>query len=161
MESIVIDSETGEETRQPLTPEEIADAEARAAAFVVYAGEERVNARARTTDEQPVEIYRLPLATKTVYQSTLTLIGIDASSGATKALEGRFVHKRTAANAVQVGAIVVLSDIHDAVAASWAPNALPSGADVVFTVKGAAGRTIDWQMAGAIARYAPEGEAPS
>jgi hypothetical protein len=158
VESVTIDVETGEETRQPLTPEEIADAEARAAAFVVYAGVENVNARARTTDAAPVDIYRLACNPKTVYQSTLTLIGIDAVSGATKAMEGRFVHKRANGDALQVGQITVISDIHDTAAASWAPSAVLSGTDVVFTVRGAAGRTVDWQMGGTIARYAPEGE---
>lgn len=114
-------------------------------------------ADAVTTDATPVELYRLACAPRHIYQSTLTLIGVDRGNFATKMLEGRFGHQRLAGNALQVGAIVVLSDIHNPAAAAWAPNALPQGADVVFTVQGAAGRTIDWQMAGSIVVYAPEG----
>ena len=55
--------------------------------------------------------------------------------------------------------ITVVSDIHDTAAASWVPNALPSGTDIVFTVQGAAGRTIDWLLVGRVGGYAPAGRA--
>jgi hypothetical protein len=116
-----------------------------------------VGEKLRTTDAQPHEIYRLPLLLTSVYQATFTITGIDAANGVTKMLEGRFGYKRLLGGAVQVGAIVVISDIHDAAAASWAPNASPSGNDVVFTVAGAAGRTIDWLLVGTVGRYSPQG----
>jgi hypothetical protein len=155
---IVYDASTGETTEVEMTGDELAAHEALVAipsSVITYAGLLNVHATARTTDATPVEIYRLAAQQQHVYQSTLTLIGIDSVSFATKSMEGRFVHKRLSANALQVGAITVLSDIHDTAAASWAPNALPSGTDVVFTVAGAAGRTIDWIMTGQIVFFAP------
>jgi hypothetical protein len=160
---VVYDAATGETTEVEMTGSEQAAFDALQAVpsdIITYAGRLNVDATVRTTDATPVEIYRLPTEQKHVYQSTLTLIGIDAANGVTKSLEGRFVHKRLTANALQVGAITVLSDIHDAAAAAWAPNAQPSGTDVVFTVAGAAGRTIDWIMSGQIVFFAPS-ELPS
>lgn len=156
---ISVDCSTGEAHEVEMTGDELAaHEEQRATREIRYVGQQLVDARIRSTGATPIEIFRLPLAEQSVYQSTLTIIGIDSGNFATKAMEGRFVHKRLAGNALQVGAITVLSDIHDTAAASWAPNALPQGTDVVFTVVGAAGRTIDWQMAGQILRYAPAGQ---
>lgn len=125
---------------------------------LVYTDAGPFSVQLRTTDDVAHEIYRVTMVPKTVHQATATIIGVDATSFATKAMEGRFVHRRggAGAGAVQVG-IAVLSDIHDTAAASWQPNALPSGNDIVFTVKGAAGRTIDWTLSGAAFVYAPEG----
>jgi len=135
----------------------VVDAHVAPPRVVDFAGQVDVTAKVRTTDATPVEIYRVHCDAQRVYQSTLTLIGIDAGNGAAKSMEGRFVHKRISANAVQVGAIVILADIHDTAAASWSPNATVSGTDVVFTVAGAAGRNIDWIMGGSIITYAPGG----
>jgi hypothetical protein len=135
----------------------VVDAHVAPPRVVDFAGQIEVSAKVRTTDAAAVEIYRLHTDVQRGYQSTLTLIGIDAGNGAVKSMEGRFVHKRLAANAVQVGAIVILADIHDTAAASWAPNATVSGTDVIFTVAGAAGRNIDWIMGGTIITYAPGG----
>jgi len=53
--------------------------------------------------------------------------------------------------------VTVVSDIHDAAAAPLAPAAAAAGNDIVFTVKGVAGRTVDWLLAGTVAVYAPTG----
>lgn len=147
----------GASAEMPPGSQPVVDAHIAPPRVIDFAGELNISAKVRTTDASPVEIYRLHCDVQRVYQSTLTLIGIDATSGAVKSMEGRFLHKRLAATAVQVGAIIVLADIHDTAAASWAPNALPSGADVVFTVAGAAGRTVDWIMGGTIIFYSPGG----
>lgn len=147
----------GEVTDLPAEAAPVVNAHVAPPRVVDYAGQFTVSAKVRTTDAASVEIYRLKCDAMQVYQSTLTLIGIDAGNGACKSMEGRFLHKRISANAVQVGGIVVLADIHDAAAAAWAPNAVPSGTDVVFTVAGGAGRTIDWIMGGTIIFYAPTG----
>jgi hypothetical protein len=125
-----------------------------------YSGSVEVGRLLRTTDDQPHEIYRFPCDQHRRYRANLLIDGIDAGSFASKVMEGRFVWKRLTANAIMVGSgggIAVISDLHDTAAASWLPNCLPSGTDVVFTVTGAAGRTIDWKLEGRIDIFAPGG----
>jgi hypothetical protein len=121
-----------------------------------FAGSIQVSAITRTTDATPREVFRFPCEQKHLYQASLTVSGVDAVSGASKIMEGRFTWKRPGAVAVVVG-LTVVSDIHDAAAASWAPNYAAVGTDVVFTVTGAAGRTVDWLLQGTVGAYAPEG----
>lgn len=134
----------------------VVDAHVAPPQLVEFTGSTAVHALVRTTDATPLEVFRFPCDQKRLYQANLTISGIDATSFACKALEGRFTWKRLTANAIMVG-LTVVSDIHDTAAASWAPNALPSGTDIVFTVQGAAGRTIDWLLVGAVGVYAPAG----
>lgn len=115
-----------------------------------------VQAQVRTTDAVPLEVFRFPCAVKHLYQADLTISGVDATSFASKIMEGRFTWKRPGAAAVVVG-LTVVSDIHDAAAASWLPNYAAQGTDVVFTVQGAAGRTIDWLLTGTVGAFAPTG----
>lgn len=144
---------------RPATPEEQArlDAERAAeAARISYAATRNVSTTATTTDATPVEVFRFPCEQLRLYRADLTIFGVDRGNFVSKAMEGRFTWKRTTANAVMVG-ITVVSDIRDAAAASWAPNAVAMGTDVVFTVAGAAGRTVDWYLTGAVDVYAPGG----
>lgn len=134
----------------------IVDAHVAPPRIVDYAGTTTVGALVRTTDATPLEVFRFPCEQKRLYTAALTIRGIDAVSFASKSMEGRFTWKRNTAGAIMVG-ITVVSDIHDAAAASWAPNAVPQGADIVFTVAGAAGRTIDWKLVGPVELYAPGG----
>jgi hypothetical protein len=115
-----------------------------------------VDARVRTTNDVALVVFTFPTEAKHRYEAALTISGIDAGNFASKVMEGRFVWKR-ATTAAAVTGITVVSDIHDSAAAAWAPNCLPSGTDVVFTVKGAVGRTIDWLLVGQIQAWAPEG----
>lgn len=117
-----------------------------------------VGARVRTTDATPLTVFTFPCEQHRLYQANLTVSGIDAVSFASKVMEGRFTWKRISGNAIMVG-ITVVSDIHDTAAAAWAPNAVPSGTNVVFTVAGAAGRTIDWLLVGTVDLFAPGGTA--
>ena len=157
MESVVVDIETGEESRQPLTPEEVADAEARAAAAVVYVGEERNVTRVRTTDAAPTEVFRRTTLPKHLYRGTFSMLAIDAGNGVSKDVEARISFKQVGGAAAQVGSTVVMSQIQDTAAASWAIQGASDGADFVVSVRGAAGRTIDWALTGHLALYAPEG----
>lgn len=157
MESVVIDIETGEEVRQPLTPEEIADAEARALAQIRYAGVQNTDDRLRTTDDVAQEVFRFPTQPKRVYRLTLRITGIDAANGVTRDIEARAVFKRPAGTLSQVGTIAVLSNFQDAAASTWAILPSVDGTDLVISVRGAAGRTIDWLLVGEIGMYAPEG----
>lgn len=134
----------------------VVDAHVAPKQLIEFAGSTAVHAIVRTTDAAPLEVFRFPCDQRRLYQANLSIMGIDAGNFACKAMEGRFVWKRITANAIMTG-ITVVSDLHDTAAASWAPNALPSGTDVVFTVVGAAGRTIDWLLVGEIGMYAPAG----
>jgi hypothetical protein len=123
---------------------------------VVYAAQQDVDSQVRTTNATPLEVFRFACSPKHIYRANLRISGVDAGNGACKVMEGRFVWKCLTTTAIVVG-IEVVSDIHDTAAASWAPNCVASGADVVFTVTGVAGRNIDWLLVGEVGRFAPEG----
>lgn len=123
---------------------------------VDYAETRSVNAVARTTDAAAHEVFRFPCDQHRLYQASLTISGVDAGNFVSKIMEGRFTWKRVAAGAVVVG-LTVVSDVHDAAAASWAPNFHVEINDVVFTVAGATGRTVDWLLVGPVGVYAPAG----
>lgn len=142
----------------------VVDAHVAPPPMIDYSGSIPVAVRLRTTDDQPHEIYRLTCETRRRYRANLIIDGIDATSFDSKVMEGRFVWKRVTGNVLMVGAgggIAVISDLHDAATASWLPNCLPSGTAVVFTVKGALGRTIDWKLEGAVDVFAPDGDLES
>lgn len=134
----------------------IVDAHDPPLALVEVSATRQVNTITRTTDAAPVEVFRFPCDQKRLYRADLLISGVDAGNFVSKIMEGRFTWKRTTGNAVVVG-LTVVSDIHDAAAASWAPNYAPVGTDIVFTVQGAAGRTIDWLLVGSVDVYAPTG----
>lgn len=123
---------------------------------IVYAQQQPIYAQVRTTDAVALEVFRYSCDARHLYRADLRVSGVDATSGAVKIMEGRFVWKRPGAAAVVVG-ITVVSDIHDAAATNWAPNCQAQGTDIVFTVVGAAGRTIDWLLTGELGTFAPEG----
>jgi hypothetical protein len=158
---LVYDIETGEQIEVELTPEEeaqlAADHESAALAAIRYAGEQPINERVRTTDAAPLEAFRFPTDPKRVYRLTLRITGIDAGNGTTRDTEARVVFKRPAGTVSQVGATAVLSNFQDAAASTWAILPSLDGTNVVVSVQGAAGRTIDWLMVGSVGAYAPEG----
>lgn len=137
----------------------VVDAHAPTPTPITHTQTEAIDAQVRTTDDQPKEVLRFACATGSLYEALLTVSGIDASSFASKVMEGRFTWKRTTGNAIMVG-VTVVSDIHDTAAASWSPSALPDGSAIVFTVKGAAGRTIDWLLVGSVGVFTPSGVTP-
>jgi hypothetical protein len=111
----------------------------------------------RTTDATPVEVFRFPTKPKHVYRSTLSLTAIDAGDGTVKDSEVRIVFKGTQATLSRVGTTAVLSNLQDSAASTWAITAQAQGTELVITVTGAAGRSIDWLLTGTIGAYAPEG----
>ena len=66
---------------------------------VVYAGEQRVEAKVRTTDATAAELYRRTLAQTTGYAADLTVIGVDATNGATTTGGARMIVARATAAA--------------------------------------------------------------
>jgi hypothetical protein len=134
----------------------VVDAHAAPARLLDVAATVDVHAVVRTTDATPLEVFRFPCDQKRLYRADLVISGIDAGNYASKILEGRFTWKRNVAAAILVG-LTTVSDIHDAAAAPLAPNVAAQGTDIVFTVTGAAGRTIDWLLAGSVDMFAPSG----
>lgn len=125
---------------------------------IVYAGVQLIGEPpVRTTDDQPHEVLRFTTFPQHVYRTTIRVSAIDAGNGTTRDSEVRMVFKGLAASIVQVGATIVMSNMQDTAAASWRIQAAPQGTDLVITVTGAAGRTIDWQVTGDIGVFAPAG----
>lgn len=116
-----------------------------------------VTAVTRTTDGAFREIWRLKTTPRHAYRAALEMVAIDATDGTTKAQEARLVFKGTAGSVVQVGATVVLWAAQDAPATGWAIQAQVQGTDLVFGVRGAAGKTIDWSLEGQVVTFSPEG----
>ena len=135
----------------------VVDAHSPPPPLVNYAGSEVLASQERTTDDVVHEILRIPTEQRHVYVTELSMTAIDAVSGATKRASAVLTFKRLAAALAQVGSTVAGATMQDAVASSWRINAIPDGTDLVITVQGAAGRTIDWLLAGTIGRYAPGG----
>lgn len=149
----------GEIADLPPSAVPVVDAHTAPPAVVDYAEQDDIAALARTTDATPSEMFRFACLPKHIYRTNLRLSAVDAGNGACRIIEARFVWKRPAATPIIVGSTVV-SSIADAGAASWTQSIAVSGTDIVFTVTGAAGRTIDWLLAGEVGAFAPEGLAP-
>jgi hypothetical protein len=111
----------------------------------------------RTTDATPTEIYRVTLAPQTGYAGEVTVIGVDGANGAVKVLRASFAFKRLNAGAMNVGAPVVVAQHADAAATGWGIAPSVSGNDIVLSVTGASGRTIDWAADGMVESFAPGG----
>lgn len=162
---VILDPNGGEAVSRPLTPEEQAqldaDRAAAAQAAIRYGGVRPLDARLRTTDDQPHEVLRLATEPKHVYRATVRVCGIDAGNGTTRDSEVRMVFKRAGAAPSQVGSTTVMSNAQDTAAASWRIAASVDGNDLVISVTGALGRTVDWQVTGEIGAFAPEGVAPA
>jgi hypothetical protein len=124
---------------------------------LVYSGELPMDARIRTTDATPTEVYRRTLAQLTGYATVAALIGVDAGNGAVRVIRASIVAKRLGGAAILVGAPVVIASHADAAASTWAITATVSGNDFIITVTGAAGRTVDWALSGTVRSFTPAG----
>ena len=124
---------------------------------LVYHDGINIDQRIRTTNATPAELWRATLAQRTGYRATLTLIAVDAGNGAVRTIEARVTAKRLTGGALLVGTPTVLSDQQDSGTSAWAITAAVSGNDFVVTVTGAAGRNIDWQIAGDVVSFTPGG----
>lgn len=123
----------------------------------VYTLDIEIRGRVRTTDATATELYRTTLHTLTAYDVALRLLAVDAGNGAVRKISADATFKRLNAGALQVGTTTVLASHADAGATAWTIVMAPSGNDVVVTVTGAAGRTIDWGLRGFANSYTPAG----
>lgn len=124
---------------------------------VEFAGGVQVSAIVRTTSAAPLEVFRQPTEVRHVYRATVRITAIDATSGTAKDAEARMLFKRVAGSVVQVGATAVLWSAQDAQATGWTIQAAVDGTDLIISVAGAAGRTIDWAVIADLDVYAPGG----
>lgn len=156
---LVYDIATGQNSEVEMVGAELAAYQAmQAPAPIVYGRTIQADQRLRTTDAQPAEIFRRTLAPTTGYRARLELLAVDAGSGAVRMIEASIVAKRLNGGAILVGSVVVIVNHQDAAASAWAITPSVSGNDVVITVTGAAGRTIDWQLTGRVTSFTPAGE---
>lgn len=124
---------------------------------LVFTTNIKLGGRLRTTNATVTEIYRATLRQNTGYAATANLLGVDAGDGTVRLIRASFCAKRLSGNAILVGSVVVLADHADVNALTWAANATVSGTDFVITVKGAAGRNIDWTLDGDVVAFTPAG----
>lgn len=148
---------TGTALEMPAGSQAVVDAHVAPPLVVEHAETRSVAAVLRTTDGAFHEVYRLPTAVNTIYRATFSMAAIDAASFDAKDSEARLIFKRVSTAPAQVGATVVLSNAQDAAASAWAIQAQVQGNDLVIGVRGAAGRTIDWILAGDVVVFAPGG----
>jgi hypothetical protein len=122
-----------------------------------------ISDQARTVGTTPVEIFRATLAQLTAYRARLVLLAVDSGNGAYASLERVVSVERLGAGAVNLLTTdTVVQRMTNAAAvtagvASWAVTVTTSGNDIVVTVTGAAGRTVDWGLSGEFVRYTPGG----
>lgn len=124
---------------------------------LIYSGNATINARIRTTNATPTEVWRATLAQVTLYDANLRLRAVDAGSGACRRIHAEIMAKRLGAGALLVGSPVVIADQGDAATSTWLITAAVSGNDFVVTATGAAGRTIDWLLSGSVESFTPGG----
>lgn len=141
----------------PPESQPVVDAHVVAPIATTFAGVRSVNAVLRTTDAAPHEIFRFPTDPKRLYRATIRVTGIDSGNGNARDLEARIIFKRISTTVVQVGSTIVIHNVADGGAAIWTVTSGVVGTDCVISVSGAAGRTIDWLLAGEIGTYAPDG----
>jgi hypothetical protein len=125
-----------------------------------------LGAQLRTTDAAPAEIFRATLAPTTLYRARIVVLAVDAGNGAYATLERVVSVERLGGGAVNLLVTdVTIQRMTNAAAvtagvSSWTLGIAASGADIVATVSGAAGRTVDWGMSGDLVRYTPSGFTP-
>lgn len=125
---------------------------------VRYVNTTVIDQEVRTTTNVLTEVFRFPTEEKHVYRATIQLVAIDAGNGNTKDAEARMTFKRgTGPSPVQIGSTAILYASQDSAAAVWAIQPSVQGADLVISVAGASGRTVDWHLLAEFHAYAPEG----
>lgn len=144
-------------TELPTEAIPVVDAHVAPPLVVEFVESRAVEAVTRTTDGAFREIWRIETSPRHSYRSALEMRATDAMDGTHKAQEARLVFKGLAGSVVQVGTTTVLWSAPDPGTTAWAIQAQAQGTALVFGVRGAAGRTIDWSLAGEVVIFAPEG----
>jgi hypothetical protein len=123
---------------------------------LIYTTDIPVNAKVRTTDATPTVLYRATLRAMTGYDVSLQVIAVDQGNGVIRKIKADATFKRLGAGAVQVGATTVTVN-HADTGFPTVPTITASGNDLVITVAGAAGRTIDWSLRASVSSFTPDG----
>jgi hypothetical protein len=120
-------------------------------------------ARVRTPDATLTEIIRIPLAPLSGYAATLQLIAVDAGNGVIWRYHADVTCKRLSAGAIVEGIDTITNrrtggaPAATSNVAAWTATAVASGNDVVISVQGAAGRSVDWYLSGLVIQFTPAG----
>ena len=114
------------------------------------------------TGGRPAELFRRALAPLTAYTALVHLVGVDRGNGNVRYLRATLAAKRLGGGAILVNDVGgqpyrLLADHRDGSAGTWAIAPSVAGNDVVITVTGAAGRTIDWFLRIEVDAFTPGG----
>jgi hypothetical protein len=140
---------------QPGSKVVVLDGQGRIANLVVTAPE--------TPDATLTEIIRIPLAPLSGYAATLQLIAVDAGNGVIWRYHADVTCKRLSAGAIVEGIDTITNrrtggaPAATSNVAAWTATAVASGNDVVISVQGAAGRSVDWYLSGLVIQFTPAG----
>jgi hypothetical protein len=155
---------TGETITRDLTPEEQAvwdqNVVAAAEANTLFSAEQPISTqKLRTTNATATEIWRFPTGTNTGYILKAALTAVDSGNGDIYHNEVTVTFKNLNGNVSRIGAFSIPSNMpqQDAGASSWTVIPSVDGVDLVLSVRGAAGRNIDWNLTGTILRFTPGG----
>lgn len=130
---------------------------------VQYSMEERTNTQIETTDATPAELWRYTTDLKTGYDIVARLIAVDRGNGAVRKQSIDATVTRIGTSPSLVGRTDSAPHVTsgqrgtDAGIGGWALNPSFDGTDLVLSVVGAAGRTIDWRVTITMVRFSPEG----
>lgn len=124
---------------------------------VRYVNQNDVRVHLRTTTGTAQEVYRIVTALDHLYIADLRMVAIDAGSKDAKLAAALLFFKRTQTGLSQVGATYAPYTMQDTAASSWRIVPSPSGTDLIISVQGANGRSIDWMLTGTVENYAPAG----
>jgi hypothetical protein len=130
---------------------------------LVFSEAQNLQAKVRTTDAVATQLARWTLSTLTGYDVELRLLAVDSVNGVMKKIVADMTLERLNGGALLIGLTIPTN--HQSTGApatasgvaNWVVTATISGNDVVITVTGATGRTIDWLVNGRYATYVPAG----
>lgn len=151
-------SEDGVDIELPPEATPVVDAHTPIPPLTKFTQNVTVAAKVRTTDNTPTVLRRVTLSRNTGYDVVLRIIAVDTASFSVKKLVMDFTVKRLGAGALQVGVTAFPVNQSDTAASGLIGNLTFEGADLVITVTGATGRTVDWAMLGNLNRFTPSGD---
>jgi hypothetical protein len=144
----------------PLPPEADAIAAAHVPRSPVQSSRHEVSAEDFTVGVAPKVLYRATIPTTTLYDIDLVVHAIDRGNGNVKKWRRSAIVKRlgSASAPVLVGTVdTPTPDKNDAGSAGWTMVPGFDGNDLVFTVTGAANRTVDWSLFADVRKFTPGG----
>lgn len=112
----------------------------------------------QTTNATPMQLASFPLnQPNTQYVAHFRLFAVDTGNGNRRYIEATVVATRLGAGALLDGTTVHVDTSNGATAAAWAAVTSASGNNILITITGQAGRTLQWFLEGNYRRFNPVG----